>query len=215
MRVFIVICFIILNILPSFADFGRNSNFGHQNKFQSKLKINQPKDIITSYPINRRNNVRARRAPHYHHNHHHTPYLASDINALEKYALNRTYNRENELQRLERLENLAFGTSQYGDIYSRFKNVEDAILSRPKYTSKPSVVKSIANFLGGQTTGFTPSITPYQQYSNLGGFSSNPYNFSPSYSNNSFEQYSNGIFGGGWGFRGNDFGNSSSIKILD
>ena len=135
--------------------------------------------------------------------------------ALEKYALRKTYGRENELQRLERLENLAFGAVQSGNPVIRFKNVENAILSRPQYNTKQSLLNNVANYFAGQTTGFTPSITSYPNYTNLGGFSSNPYMFTPKYSNSNYEQYSNGIFGGGWGMRGSDFGTGSSIRILD
>ena len=73
---------------------------------------------------------------------------------------------------------------------------------------------NIANYFAGQATGYTPNIT---QYNNLGGFTSNPYAFTPvpGYNNNNFEQYSNGIFGGGWGMSGSNYGTGSSIRILD
>ena len=57
------------------------------------------------------------------------PYqYANGLNALEKYALNRNYGRENAMQRLERLENLAFGATQVGDLDTRYRQVENAII---------------------------------------------------------------------------------------
>ena len=202
------------NIMPAFADFTTyRTNNPNYNSFQSNLKMNQPKTIIAGYEGSRRNNrLHPHHCPQCHYN---NPFLSQDdLNALEKYALNKTYRRENDLQRLERLENLAFGATQVGDVYSRYKNVENAILSRPKYGTKQSVWSNIANYFAGQATGFTPNLTPYNS---LGGFSSNPYAFTPNpgYNNNSFEQYSNGIFGGGWGMTGSNFGTGSSVRILD
>lgn len=218
MKYYIVYLLILLTTGSVYADFvtysGNAPNYN--NGFQSKLNMNQPKTTIASYSGSRRQN---RLYPHHCPNcQNYNPYLSkNDLNALEKYALNKTYRRESDLQRLERLENLAFGSSQYGDLHSRYKNVENAILSRPKYNTNRSILGNLANYFSGQTTGFTPSLTSYPAYNNLGGFSSNPYLFTqPSgYQNNSYEQYSNGIFGGGWGVRGSDFGTGSSIRILD
>ncbi len=211
----IIVCFLmVLNIIPVFADYTNYTGTGPKYQgFQSKLKMNQPKTIITGYNGSRRQNLY-----HPHHCprcHERNPHLSrNDLYALEKYALNKTYRRESDLKRLERLENLAFGATQTGDVYSRYRNVEDAILSRPQYGTKQSVWSNIANYFAGQATGFTPNMNTYN---NLGGFSSNPYAFvpAPNYNNNSFEQYSNGIFGGGWGMSGSNFGTGSSVKILD
>lgn len=208
----ILICFlIILNITPAFADFTtyteRNS-IG--NNFNSKLKMNQPKNIIVDHGYSRQNRI-YQQQPQYRN----YPYLSKkNLNILEKHALNRTFKGDNDLQRLERLENLAFGATQYGDLTSRYYNLENAILSRPQYNQKKSLLNNIANYFAGQATGLTPGLIPY---SNLGGFSSNPYSFTtaPGYRNNSFEQYSNGIFGGGWGISGSDYGTRSSIKMID
>lgn len=209
-----IICLLIfLSITPAYADFVRYTNGNlMNNNFNSKLKMNQPKTIITGNNNYRPNRLYPHHCPECHYNH---SYLSkNDLNALEKYALNRTYKRENDLARLERLENLAFGATQYGDIHSRYKNVENAILSRPQYNQKRSMLSNIANYFVGQSTGFTPNLIPYNS---LGGFSSNPYAFTPApgYNNNSFEQYSNGIFGGGWGVSGSDYGTGSSVRILD
>ena len=200
-----IVFILILNILPSFAD-----------GFNSKLKMNHPKTIISTYEANNhRNFLHSQHCPkcHFEEN-----YLSSrDLNALEKYALDRTYQRENDLKRLERLENLAFGAAQSGNIFSRYKNVENAILSHPKQVQKRSFISNLANYFAGQTTGLTPSLMPYSSYNSLGGFNNNPYLFTPTpgYSNNNFEQYSNGIFSGGWGHMGQDYGTRSSIKMLD
>lgn len=201
------LCLIImLSITPSFAD----------SNFSSKLKMNQPKNVLSTLPSSQRQNrFYPGNCPRCHYN---NPYLSqNDLNALEKYALNKTYRRENDLQRLERLENLAFGATQSGNIYNRYKNVENAILSRPKYGTKTSFLNNLANYFSGQATGFTPNFTPkftpsYPGYANLGGFNSYP---SSDFLNNNFEQYSNGIFGGGWGISGHDHGIGSSIRILD
>lgn len=202
----IVICFLIfVNITPVFAD-----------NFNSRLKMNQPKNIISTYE-GRRGQYRfhPRRNPEFNFNNY---YLSSsNLNALEKYAFNKNYKRDNNLQRLERLENLAFGAIQAGDLESRYKNVENAILSRPQYKTKNSFLNNVANYFAGQTTGFTPNLIPYPSYSSLGGFTARPYAYmpNPGYSNNNIEQYSNGIFGGGWGYSGSDYGTGSSIRILD
>ena len=201
MRKFVVLL-LIISIIPVYAD-----------TFSSKLKMNQPKTIISTYEGSRRQNrLHPHHCPQCHYN---NPYLSSsELNALEKYAMNKTYRRENDLRRLERLENLAFGATQNGDLFSRYKNVEEAILSRPQYKQKQSFLGNLANYFAGQATGFTPSMMPY---SNLGGFTSNPYAFTPNpgYQNNNFEQYSNGIFSGGWGHMGQDYGTGSSVRILD
>lgn len=205
---------LVLNLVPVSAEIISTSPF--HNNFQSKLKMNQPKTIYTSPLVSTRE--QRLQPPHCPQCHYYNPYLSKeDLNALEKYALNRTYRRESDLSRLERLENLAFGASQSGDIYSRYKNVENAILSRPKYGTKQSVLSNIANYFAGQATGFTPNLIQYPTYNNFGGFSSNPYLLNPgsNYGNTNYEQYSNGIFGGGWGISGQNYGTGSSIKILD
>ena len=81
-----------------------------------------------------------------------------DINDLEKYAMNRNFFRENDRTRLERLESLAFGAVQEGDYRTRYNNVRNAILSRPKPNYKTSLFRNISDYFGGQITGYTPSI---------------------------------------------------------
>ncbi len=82
----------------------------------------------------------------------------SDINELERYAMNKNFTKDSDLMRLERLETLAFGAVQQGDISTRYDNVRDAILTRPKQDYKTSVLRGIKDYFSGQMTGFTPQI---------------------------------------------------------
>jgi hypothetical protein len=81
-----------------------------------------------------------------------------DINDLERYALNKNFTKDSDKVRLERLETLAFGAVQEGDIYTRYDNVRNAILTRPKPNYKTSVLRNISDYFNGQLTGFTPSV---------------------------------------------------------
>lgn len=136
---------------------------------------------------------------------------SKDLSALERYSMNKTYTKEYPMQRLERLENLAFGATQNGDLQTRYKNVEEAILSRPSNAginvNRRSLLRNMANYFAGQPTGLTPSvIVPnYNTYSPVYG---------PNYANQRYEQFSNGIFGGGYNLMQQNFGNGSSIRIL-
>lgn len=125
--------------------------------------------------------------------------MFSDINDLERYAMNRNFVRENDRTRLERLENLAFGAVQEGDYRTRYNNVRNAILSRPKPNYKTSVLKNLSNYFGGQLTGFTPSIQ-----------NNYPSCYGQSYDSNYMTPF-------GHGFSTNNYGISSgsSIKLLD
>ena len=183
------------------------------HNFKSKLNMNRPNTQIIGYDRQNR--------PY--HNYHRPCYNCGqfnsipmrDLNALEKYAFKKNFKRESDIERLERLEALAFGAIQNGDILSRYKNAEQAILSRPQPNLNRSVLNNIASFFNGQATGFTPNIensfipglTPY------GG--SGSYFPNPAFNNSRFEQYSNGIFGGGYGLSNGSFGTGSGIKILD
>ena len=205
------ICFLLFLffVQPVFAEIRTYSN-----NFNSRLKLNQPKTIISGYSKNKH--------PIYKHRHYcpgcdnYDYYLSpKNLNALERYALNKAYTRESNLRRLERLENLAFGAIQNGDLVSRYNNVESAILSRPRVNAKQSIINSLASYFNGTPTGFTPNIMPYSNMGNLGGFSTYPSMYSPKYTNTKFEQYSNGMFGGGWGVSDGNFGTGSSVRILD
>ena len=136
----------------------------------------------------------------------------SDINALENYTLNRTYNRESDLKRLERLEMHTFGTIQDGELNTRYYNVRQAILSRPKQNYKTSFLGNLANFFSGQMTGYSPSVDSDQFFSDS-SFIKTPY---PStYGNRNVDTYSTPW--GGKGYRINDYGvgTSSGVKIID
>ena len=212
-----IVLFIVLSLSMNFA-----------NAFESKLKMNKPSTIIATHEGRYRQSHYPNHHQHYpHYNcpecHYNGDYLShGNLNALEKYALNKTYRKESDLARLERLENLAFGATQLGDLDSRYTNVEQAILSRPKYKTKNSMLGSIANFLAGTPTGYTPAINSNFYPPSMGlpaglGFSNFGGNFypAPGYMNQNFEQYSNGPFGGGWGISSQNYGTGSSVRILD
>lgn len=135
---------------------------------------------------------------------------AGSLNALERYALNRSYARENDLQRLERLENLAFGAVQNGDISTRYRQVENAILARPKYNSyRNSFRNSLGNYIAGQATGVTPSIITQDL---MPSYSTG---FAPQYTNSNVMQYSSFPFGlNGYRIMNNNYGTSSGIRML-
>ena len=78
----------------------------------------------------------------------------ADMEALEKYAFNRSYRGESSLQRLRRLERESFGAIQQGDFDTRYENVKSAILSRPKQNYKTSILKSIGDYFTGKTGFF-------------------------------------------------------------
>lgn len=132
--------------------------------------------------------------------------LFSDINELEMYAMNKNFTRDSDLIRIERLESLAFGAVQQGDILTRYDNVRNAILSRPKQNYKTSVLRNISDYFNGQLTGYTPSINSSTNYNNI---------YQPSgFGNSSSVEYNTP-----WGksFRTNNYGvgSGSGIHILD
>ncbi len=152
--------------------------------------------------------------PYYRHcDYYEAEVLPRDLSALEKYSMNRVYSRENPLKRLERLEDLAFGSIQSGDIVSRYKNVETAILSRPQHSVKRTALGTLTNYFRGQATGVTPSI--YDSFGNfMPAYDNFMHNSSNGYGNTRINQYSNGIFGGGYSVFNNNVGNGSSVRIL-
>ncbi len=176
-----------------------------------------------------------RMSPHYHRDYYHNPnYYTrthahppmynnayrryrpqshfSDINALEKYSMNRNFRRESDLQRLQRLEMQAFGAVQSGDISQRYDNVRNAILARPRYdNTKTSLLRNIGNYFAGQMTGYTPSFSSDPFFSDS-AFSSTPY---PStYGNRAVTQTST-PFGSSYSMYNYGTGSSSGVKILD
>lgn len=148
----------------------------------------------------------------YYYNNYYPPRLAPawDFNALEKYALNRTYSRENDIKRLERLENLAFGAVQNGNPELRYRQVEEAILARPHYNGYSNSLRNrLGRYMAGQATGITPSIINQglsPMYNN---------GFTPQYSNSNFVQYSSVPFGwSGYQLMNSNYGTNSGIRIL-
>ena len=126
-----------------------------------------------------------------------------DINDLERYALNRNFTKDSDQVRLERLETLAFGAVQEGDIYTRYDNVRDAILTRPKPNYKTSLLRNISDYFSGQLTGYTPSMT-----------TTNPSFYSSDYGQSSTTEY---ISPWGRGYRTYNYGAGSGtgVHILD
>ena len=139
-----------------------------------------------------------------------------DLSALEQYTLNRNFTRESDLERLQRLEMQAFGAVQQGDINTRYDNVRNAILSRPKNNYRTSLIRNIGNFFGGQLTGFTPSFN--SSFDDDPFFSSNSSftttQFPSTFGSTSTTGYSSPF---GKGYRVNNFGTGSStgVHILD
>ena len=230
MRNIVVLLVMFTCVVPSFGFttmYGNSYNGG----FNSRLRMNSPNTVVSSYQprrVNNYNNFSPRR-----------------LDSLERYVLKKRFARESNLSRLERLEELAFGAVQTGDYLTRYNNVENAILSRPNYGYRRSVLGNIANFFSGQLTGFTPGImtqpsvltqdltpayipglnngfgTNYSPF-NMGNspvnsnFISPPSNFfeTAGYGNTSQEGYSNG-FGSGYGIRSENFNSGVGVKILD
>ncbi len=149
----------------------------------------------------------------------------SDLNALEKYALNKNFKNESDIERLQRLETETFGAVQTGDIAGRYDNVRNAILSRPKQNYKTSWLRNLGNYFSGQMTGFTPSIGGTDYFPYTTSFNPvNPYNSPGNFSYNQYPTvYDNGrSFGWGTspfnrGYRTNDYttGSGCGVKILD
>ena len=154
----------------------------------------------------------------------------SDISALEKYALNKTYKRDSDLQRLQRLEMATFGTVQSGDLDLRYDRVSNAILSRPKQNFKTTLLRNLGNYLTGEMTGFTPPVTsfdntyayPYGNSQNYSydrrffpssGFSQNSY--PTTYDNGRIVEFGNGPFNRGYRYNNIGTGSSSGVTILD
>ena len=144
------------------------------------------------------------------------PLPIESLNALEKYTLNKIYRNDNPISRLERLETEAFGAVQRGNLISRYENVESALLARPKsyYSPKRSLINNLATFFAGQPTGLSPMINMAPQFQNY------PYGYNTIYPTQGngiqrFDEYSNGLFNRGYAIQDNNFGNGTSVKILD
>lgn len=208
----IIVCFLfILSIAPVNADFVTYTGMGPNYRgIQPQLNRQSYNNYYRTYnrPNRQFNNI-------YRHPNQNYAMYRNGLNALEKYALKKNYRNESELNRLERLELLTYGAIQQGNINERFQNVESAILSRPQESyQKGGIISKLGSFLTGQMTGFTPQVQPnfMPGYGPYGG-----YNFmtGPGFSNSTVESFSNGIFGSGYNITGNDYGGSSSVRILD
>ena len=202
----VLILLTLLLIKPAFAEVftttGLAPNYGNYRTPLNMQTINSYNKVRTRY-----NNLHR---PCLHcNNQEHNILPKNGLNALEKYSMNKTFRRDNDLSRLARLEELAFGAEQVGNPITRYQNVETAILSRPQYNTKRSMLSNLANYFVGQATGFTPNLNP----SDMTFFPtySSPQNFN----NRRYDQYSNGIFSGGYKFSDGGFGNQSVIRMLD
>ena len=137
--------------------------------------------------------------------------LFSDINELEKYAMNKNFTKDSDRTRLERLETLTFGAVQEGDIYTRYDNVRASILSRPKQNYKTSLFRNISDFFNGQLTGFTPQIN--NSYTNGTWPLSQNINTNP-YEQSSYTQYRS-PWGSGYRTKDYGIGTRSGVHFLD
>ena len=133
--------------------------------------------------------------------------LFPDINELERYALNKNFTKDSDRTRLERLETLAFGAVQEGDIYTRYDNVRNFILSKQKQNYKTSLIQSLSSYFNGQLTGFTPSLTNNSYFGNYNQYSSG-------YNNSSQYDY-NSPFGKSHKTNYYETGNNFGVHILD
>ena len=161
--------------------------------------------VTTSRPYYRPYNTYYGYNNPYYDRRHYYPENFTDMNALEEYAFSKTYPRENFINRLQRLENQAFGAIQEGDVYNRYENVRAAILSRPKQNYKTSVLRSIGDYFSGQMTGFTPSI----QNSN------SSFSYFPSSYGNTFESGYTNPWGSRYHVNNYGTGSYSGVRILD
>ena len=188
---------------PAFRNYGhnnyRNRNFYNRPRYYNSRPVYKP---ISPYRTNRIYNR-------------HASSNFSDLSALEKYTFNRSYGRESDLDRLQRLEMQTFGAIQAGDINTRYDRVRNAILARPKQNYRTSWFRNIGNFFGGQLTGFTPSFD--SSFDNDPFFSSSAFSGIPypsSYGNSSVSQFS-GPYGSGYRLNNYGTGSTSGVRILD
>lgn len=220
----LILILIATNITSSVEAFTTYSNNNMNNNFKSKLNMNKSNVTVNDY---RDNIYRYRNLPcptcHNkgdYYRHFNKPIPRNSLKKLEKYVWGEHFSNENDLSRLERLEEMAFGAAQIGDYATRYQNVEAAIMSRPKYKTKNSFLNTLGSIVTGQATGFTPNITTqelngYDKFAPFGGDYFAPgYRGLSSYGNNMVEHYSNGLFGGGWGSFHNSTGSGSGVTIL-
>ena len=133
-----------------------------------------------------------------------------DIDDLERYAFNKNFTKDGDRIRLERLETLAFGAVQEGDMNTRYDNVRNAILTRPKPNTKASLLRNLSDYLNGQMTGFTPSVSNTA----ADNFFNNSYPVSSDYGKRSYTNYSS-PWGNGYRTNSYGIGSGSGVHILD
>ena len=125
----------------------------------------------------------------------------SDINDLERYAMNKNFTHDSDRMRLERLEMQTFGAVQEGDMLTRYDNVKDAILARPKQNYKTTILRNINDYFNGQLTGYTPALNP-SEYNN--------YNYGRSSNTNFVTPYGKRYHTNNYGV-----GNDAGVRIID
>ena len=149
---------------------------------------------------------------HYPHYAHYRGYRESTdskkMSELEKYTLNRTYQNDTLMRRLQRLEMETFGAVQDGDYYTRYNAVQSAIYSRPKQNYKKTLLRNIGDYFAGQMTGFTPQIQNYTT-------PNNSYSYYPSTFGNTYETGYSNPWGQRYQYNNYGTGSSSGIQILD
>ncbi len=187
--------------------YGRNY-YGPQRNFRHNYR---PKRYYNNGYRNRRYYNQYPRRRYFNNGNYFSTSSLTDLSALEKYTLDKTYSRESDLQRLERLETEAFGAIQQGDINSRYENVRSAILSRPKQNYKTSWLRNLGNFFSGQMTGFTPSFDNDPFFSGS-SFAGTPY--PTTYGNSNITQYAS-PWGSGYHINNYGTGSGCGVKILD
>jgi len=133
------------------------------------------------------------------------------ISALERSMFNRVWKQDDNLTRIQRLEQQVFGSVQHGDLNSRYQRLQNTINNQYYYPNNYSGYNTtpqkgfwgnlVNSFAGGALTGITPGISGVNM-------------IDPFYTGGN--GYYNGIQsqnGGGNYFY--DTGSSSGVRILD
>lgn len=161
------------------------------------------------------------------------PGISQDvITKMETKIFNRSYPQADTLSRIERLEQQIFGAAQSGDVTERYLALKTASskyrMSADTYYPNPNqrgglrgLAGNFGNMFGGTMTGFTPQISPLDNYNSYGNnynnYGSNRSGYNP------FASLGGG--GGGYyrGVRTNrgysdefaNFGSGTGVTILD
>ena len=88
------------------------------------------------------------------------------INAAEMRIFGRTFNGNDDIARLERMENEIFGTPGNGDIYDRINLIEKVTTKKIPVGTQimNNVKKAVNDRFYGYPTGFTPPIYTRNNY---------------------------------------------------